>query len=40
MASLLTGKKVKHLVLGLSTFKNNRTIYAPDVENMTKIASQ
>ncbi|HEY3251140.1 MAG TPA: hypothetical protein VGK25_08475 [Ignavibacteria bacterium] len=40
-ASLLSGKTVKHLVLGLSSpLKNNRNIYAPDVENMTKIASQ
>lgn len=39
--SYLRGKKVKHLVLGLSSpMKSNRIKYAPDVENMTKIASQ
>jgi hypothetical protein len=39
--SYLRGKKVKHLVLGLSApLKSNRKKYAPDIENMTKIASQ
>ncbi|MDD5363431.1 MAG: hypothetical protein PHN88_15010 [Ignavibacteria bacterium] len=37
----LGGKKVKHIVLGLSCpMKDNRSEYALDVENMTKIASQ